>query len=148
MSKVPSDSGKFREDTVLTPRQETVALALATGSSDREAAKEAGITDRVIRKWKTETPEFNRRVSELRARMTDEALGTLVAGMRSASNTLLYLSRKGRQETVRLGAARSLIELGTKMTESAHVQQQIDELKAELKALREGWHAKANTGAA
>jgi hypothetical protein len=136
------------EPTVLSPKQEAVALALATGSSDKEAAKETGAGSRTIRTWRADVPAFNRRVSELRARMTDEALGTLVNGMRSASNTLLYLSRKGRQETVRLGASRSLIELGTKMTESAGMQAQIDELRAELKALREGWHATTNQGAA
>jgi hypothetical protein len=45
-------------ESKLTPVQNTVLAALVTGSSYVDAAKEAGITDRTIRRWRESNPEF------------------------------------------------------------------------------------------
>jgi hypothetical protein len=62
--------------------------------------------------------------------MTNQALGRLIADMASAAETLGFLSRKAKSETVRLGAARALLELGNKLRESNELEQRIAALEA------------------
>ncbi len=115
---------------VLSPKQEAAALALAAGLPLRVAAKQSGAGERTIKTWTATTPAFNRRVAELRADMTSRALGRLADGMAGAADTLGYLSRKGKSETVRLGAARAILELGTKLREAVEMEARIAALEA------------------
>src|SRR4051794_31647127 len=108
----------------LPPRQETVALALAAGRSLREAGNECKVGETTIKRWLTDLA-FLRRVGEIRAEMTSQALGRLVEGMASAADTLGFLCRKGKSEQVRLGAARALIELGVKLRDSVELEGRI-----------------------
>ena len=61
--------------------------------------------------------------------MTQRALGTLVDQMVSAADTLGYLCRKGKSEMVRLTAARSILELGTKLRETVELEERIANLE-------------------
>jgi hypothetical protein len=112
-------------ETRLTPRQETAALALARGGSVREAAEASGAGMRTVKTWTATLPGFARRVHELRAEMTGQALGQLVAAMAGAARTLHVLCRSGQSEMVRLGAARSIIEMGTRLRESVEIEERL-----------------------
>lgn len=120
----------------LSPRQEAAALALATGCTLPEAARESGAGERTIKTWTATLPAFTRRIAELRTEMTSRALGRLVDGMASAADTLGYLSRRAKSEQVRLGAARALIELGVKMRESVEMEARIAALEGNQPAPR------------
>jgi hypothetical protein len=61
--------------------------------------------------------------------MTSMALGRLTAEMASAAETLGFLSRKAKSETVRLGAARALLELGNKTREAVELEERIAALE-------------------
>jgi hypothetical protein len=113
----------------LSPRQESAAVALASGAALAEAAAQSGAGQRTIKTWRASLPAFTRRVQELRAEMTDQALGRLVGRMREAADTLGYLSGKAKSETVRLAAARSVLELATKMHDVAELEQRISLLE-------------------
>lgn len=113
----------------LPPKQEAAALALARGQSLKEAAKASGAGERTIKTWTATVPAFGRRVSELRGELTAQALGRLVDGMTSAADTLGFLARKGKSETVRLMAARAVLELGTKLREAVELEQRIAALE-------------------
>src|SRR5262245_22091858 len=126
----PETAPNGRVDAILSPKQEAAALALASGDTIDEAAREAGCGGRTIRTWLHDEPEFPRRVTELRSEMTSRALGKLVDGMASAADTLGFLCRKGKSETVRLGAARALLELSVKLRESVELEQRIAALEA------------------
>jgi hypothetical protein len=115
----------------LTPRQEAAALALARGCKLEKAAQESGAGQRTIKTWMASLPAFRRRNVELRSEMTFRALGRLVDNMASASETLGYLSRKGKSETVRLGAARAVLELGQKVRESVELEERIAALEGQ-----------------
>jgi hypothetical protein len=114
----------------LTPRQEAAALALAKGCTVLVAARESGAAERTIKLWTATLPAFTRRITELRSEMTSRALGRLVDDMASAADTLGYLARKGKSETVRLGAARAVLELGQKLRENIELEQRIAVLEA------------------
>jgi hypothetical protein len=106
---------------------DALALALASGQTLRDAAAAAGIGERTAsRRWAD--PAFRRRVDELRADLVARALGRLADGMAEAADVLRALLAAGTPPAVRLGAARSLLELGCRLRESV-------ELEARLTAL-------------
>jgi HEAT repeat protein len=107
---------------------EALALALASGQTLRAAAAAVGVGERTAtRRWADAA--FRRHVSELRGDMVGRALGRMADGMSEAADVLRQLLA-AESETVRLGAARSLLELGVKLRESV-------ELEARLQALEE-----------
>ena len=112
----------------LSPRQDAVALALASGATLREAAQRTSAGERTIKTWTAANPQFVRRVAELRAEMTSRALGRLVEGMSFAADTLRKLLT-AKSEMVRLGAARSVIELGTRVREIVELEERITALE-------------------
>src|SRR5581483_9801507 len=105
---IPNDT---ENGAVLSPRQESVALGVASGLSLAAAARKAKVGVPTAKHWSATLPAFRRRVRDLRAEMTSQALGRLVDGMASAADTLGFLSRKGKSEMIRLSAARAVLEL-------------------------------------
>jgi hypothetical protein len=116
-------------DGGLPARQESAALALASGLTLAEAARRGKVGTTTLKRWNREPP-FARRVSELRAEMTARALGRLVESMSGAADTLGFLARKAKQEAVRLAAARAVLELGTKLRESVELEERIIALES------------------
>ena len=127
-----ADNGTILNDTengALSPRQEAVALGVASGLSLAAAARKAKAGVPTAKTWSATLPAFRRRVRELRAEMTSQALGRLVDGMSSAADTLGYLSRKGKSETVRLSAARAVLELANKTRENVEMEERLQALE-------------------
>jgi hypothetical protein len=119
------------ENGVLRPRQEAAALALARGLTNAEAAAAARVSERTVKVWATK-PYLRHRVCQLRGQLTSQALGQLVNDSVSASDTLGFLSRMAKSETVRLGAARAILELATKLRETTELEQRIADLEEGL----------------
>jgi len=113
---------------------EALALAVASGQTLRDAAQAAGIGERTAsRRWAD--PAFRRRVSELRDDMVQRSLGRMADGMTEAADVLRQLLA-AESESVRLGAARSLLELGVKLRESVELEEEIGELGEIIEELR------------
>jgi hypothetical protein len=127
----PTETGRtgLRTGGELSPKQEAVAVSLAAGMTLQAAAAKhkAGLT--TVKTWLYTLPAFGRRVSDLRGEMTAAALGRLIDGMASAADTLGYLARQGKSETVRLMAARAVIEMGTRMREAAQLEERVAALE-------------------
>ena len=113
----------------LQPKQESAALALASGANLDEAARQSGAGMSTIKTWMYTQPAFNQRVNDLRAEMTRQALGKLVENMTSAADTLGYLSRKSKSESIRLRASQAIIELGVKLRDSVELEARIAALE-------------------
>jgi hypothetical protein len=109
---------------------EALALAVATGQTLRDAAAANGIGERTATRRMAD-PAFRRRVAELRADMVARSLGRLADGMADAADTLRALLR-AEGESVHLGAARALLELGTKLRESVELEERLAALEAAL----------------
>jgi hypothetical protein len=107
---------------------DALALALAAGDTAIEAATKAGMSERTVYR-RLADPAFRRHVQDLRGEMVGRALGRMTNGMSEAADVLRSLLA-AESETVRLGAARSLLEIGSKLRESV-------ELEARLQALEE-----------
>jgi hypothetical protein len=105
-------------------------VAVATGNTLRDAALAVGIGERTAaRRWAD--PDFRRRVSELRGEMVGRALGRMADGMNDAADELRRLLG-ARSEPVRLGAARSLLELCVKLRETVELEQRLASLEERL----------------
>jgi hypothetical protein len=108
---------------------ESLALAVAGGQTLRDAATVAGVSERTAtRRWADAA--FRRRVAELRADMVVRSVGRLADGMAEAADVLRALLTPGTPPAVRLGAARSLLELGVKLRESVEIEERLAALEA------------------
>jgi hypothetical protein len=105
-----------------------LALELAAGRTVTESAEAAGIGERTAYR-RLEDPAFRRLVSELRRQMVDVIVGRLVDASTRAVKTLNDLLT-AESESVRLGAARSILELGTKFRQLNELEERISELEA------------------
>jgi hypothetical protein len=106
---------------------DTLALALAGGETLRDAARLAGVGERTAaRRWADSA--FRRRVCDLRGDMVQRALGRMADGMAEAAGTLRQLLAAA-SESVRLGAARALLEVGLKVREAVELEARLAELE-------------------
>ncbi|HVS36538.1 MAG TPA: hypothetical protein VMS17_13320 [Gemmataceae bacterium] len=117
-------------------RKEVLALGLAAGKTIRQAAKAAGVSERTAGSWWAE-PDFRLRVSEMRGEVVVRALGRMTDALTAAADTLRKLLRS-KNDSVRLGAARSLIELTLKVREGTDLAAQVMELYRDLKDEKTG----------
>ena len=129
--KPTNKSETIGNDRVLTPRQETVAVLLASGDSIEEAARKSRCAAApTVRAWLANQPAFKRRITELRADMTGRALGKLVDSMSVAADTLRRLCQKSKSETIQLKAAEAMFTHGVKVREAVELEERIAALEA------------------
>jgi HEAT repeat protein len=109
---------------------DALMLALAAGQTVRDAAGAAGVGERTAKR-RLADPAFRHQLSELRAAMVERALGKMADGMAEAADTLRQLLH-AKSEPVRLGAARSILELGNRLREAVELEQRLAELEERL----------------
>lgn len=114
-----------------------LVLTLACGASPENAAQKAGVSVRTVYRRLAE-PAFRAQVSELRAEMARRTAGMLTAAGLGAIRTLTTLQESAVSESVRLSAARAVIELGCKLRESVELTEQLTALEARLESLLKG----------
>ena len=111
---------------------ELAAAALAAGNTAKDAAAAARCHVRTVRKWQAK-PEFQARVSELRAEAVGRSLGRLSDGMTAAADALRALVAH-KDPHVRFKAARAVLELGVRFREAVELEQRLRDLEAKLGA--------------
>jgi hypothetical protein len=118
-----AENGRQKGDAALV-------LALAAGQTARDAARSAGVGERTATR-RLADPAFRRRVEALRADLVRQAAGRLVEGMTQAADTLRSLL-EARSEAVRLGAARTILELAPRLREAAELEERLRALEERL----------------
>lgn len=107
---------------------DALAIALASGLTVEEAARQAGLSERTAFR-RLAVPGYRQRVAEARAEMVTRALGKMADSMTAAADTLRQLLTASG-DNVKLGAARALLELGVKLRESVELEQRMADLEA------------------
>ncbi len=120
-------SGRKNADTALV-------TALAGGSSVQEAAKAAGVGERTVYR-RLDEPAFCHQLAEARSELIGRAVGVLARVSTAAAATLAGLL-KADSESVRLGAARSILELAVKLRESEELERRIGALEEQVAVSR------------
>jgi transposase-like protein len=113
----------------LSPKQEALALALASGATLQEAAGRHGVGLSTAKGWLADNPALRERVRELRRELTERAAGVLAEGMTEAAQALRRLLRS-KSEAVQLKAAEALLAHGREQNSLADLQAEVDELRA------------------
>ena len=103
-------------------------LALACGATVENAARSAGVSEKTVQR-RLRDPEFQKRLQQMRADMVQRASGMLTAAAMEAVKTLSDLQQKSVAAPVRLGAARSVLEIGIKMREVADLEVRLNALE-------------------
>jgi hypothetical protein len=115
----------------------TLLLALACGATVEQAADEVGLTARTVyRRLKDDA--FRRQIKELRTGMVQRTAATLTAAGSESVKTLLALQEPTAPPAVRLGAARSVLELGVRLREVAEFEQRLAALEERIAAQEAG----------
>jgi hypothetical protein len=107
---------------------EMLLIALACGATLEAAAQKAGVSKATVQR-RLQDPEFQKRLQEVRSDMVKRAAGTLTAASAEAIKTLLSLQQTTVPPAVRLGAARSILEIGIKMREVADLEERVAALE-------------------
>jgi hypothetical protein len=104
-------------------------LALACGATTEGAARQVGICERTVRR-RLNDPHFARQLQTLRGEMLQRTADQLTAAGTEAVRTLLLLQQTPNSGTVRLGAARAVLEIGIKIREIAEFEARLVALEA------------------
>lgn len=118
-------SGRKSADAVLV-------ATLAGGATVADAALAAGVAERTVYR-RLQDPAFVQAVNGARAEMITRAVGQLADASTEAAATLRNLL-SATSETVQLGAARSVLEMTTRLRESEELERRITEIEAKLAA--------------
>src|SRR5262249_44278468 len=110
---------------------EALLQALACGSTVDNAAIRAGVAARTVYR-RLQDADFQRRLRELRADTVRRTAAMLTAAGGESVKTLLALHDPATPPAVRLGAARTTIELGLKLREAAELAERVAAIEAQL----------------
>jgi hypothetical protein len=106
-------------------------LALACGATPENAAQRAGVSLRTVYR-RLADPAFRGQVDGVRTEMVRRTAGMLTAAGVGSLKTFTTLLESATSESVRLGAARAIIELGCKVRESAELSDRLATLEARM----------------
>ena len=105
-----------------------LVTALAAGATVEAAAAHAKVSPATVYR-RLQQPEFRTRVEEVRRETLERTTAQLSATGLQAVTTLRNLLNAD-SEHVRLGAARGILELGTRLRESLELEQRLAALEA------------------
>ena len=105
--------------------------AFACGATVEGAARQAGVSESTAHR-RREDPVFRRQLQALRADLVQRTAGALTAASTESVRTLLELQKPSAPPAVRLGAARSILEIGIKMREAADLEERLSALEQQL----------------
>ena len=113
--------------------EDALLLVLACGATVENAARQCGLCERTVYR-RLENPKFVQRLKQLRADMVQRTAGSLTAASSESVRTLLELQKPSAPPAVRLGAARSVLEIGIKLREAADLEERLSALEQQLGA--------------
>jgi hypothetical protein len=108
--------------------------ALAAGDTVKDAAAKAGIGARTAYR-RVQDPALRQEVAQMRTEMLERTQAKMADTMVEAADTLRQLLR-ANGESVRLGAARSVLELGNKLRETVEFERRLQEVEERLERNR------------
>jgi hypothetical protein len=103
--------------------------ALACGATVEQAAAKSGLSESTVYR-RLSDPAFAKQLQTMKAEMVQRTAAALTAAAMEGVKTLLELMKPSNTGPTRLGAARSVLEMGVKLRELA-------ELEVRLAALEE-----------
>ncbi len=116
-----ADNGKFFE---------LLAVAVASGSTVKAAAESCNCSERQGYRISA-MPEFKSRVADIRSEMTSQAVGELSAAASEAVATIRELLASTNEPSVRLNAAKAILNALGPLSELGELRERLSVLEAE-----------------
>lgn len=120
-------------------------MALACGATVDSAARQCKLCVRTVYR-RLEDPDFRQRLQDLRADMFQRMAATLTAAGSEAVRTMLDLLKPANPPATRLGAARSVLEMGMKAREFAELEDRLTALESQAQRNANGPHMESPRG--
>jgi len=108
-----------------------VIAALAAGLTIEETAKQTPVSARTIHRWLKDA-EFKAEVDAARSQLVNNTLGRLSDSATAAVKTLQELLSSSQPPSVRLGAARAILEMAVKYREAVELAERVKQIEATL----------------
>ena len=112
---------------------ELVAIALARGSTVKEAALFANVCERTVTR-RLESAEFRALVARYKNQILSEAIACLTSGASNASKKLHDLVDSD-DEKIALGASKEIISLTLKARQLEGIEREVEEMKRRIDEL-------------
>ena len=112
----------------MKPSWGKAALALASGGSNTDAAKAAGVTSRTVTRWRADEVAFADRLEDLRSEMLTEAAGLLAAATTTAAGRLAEIIEVG-EERHALTASRIVLDMASRYRIDQALELRISDLE-------------------
>jgi hypothetical protein len=106
-------------------------LTLACGATVKLAARQTGVSESTVRR-RLKDAAFISKLHKLRAEMHLRVADQLTAASTEGVRTMVQLMKETHSGSVRLGAARSVVELSAKVRETADLAVRLAELEQRL----------------
>jgi len=114
---------------------EQLLTLLAFGATKETAARQAGVSLSTVKR-RLADPDFCRRKQALLAETVQRMAGAFTGAGTAAVQTMLELMKAPFSGTVRLGAARAVVELGIKVREQTDFEQRLADLEERMAATK------------
>ena len=105
-------------------------LALLSERTYAAAAVRCGVNEKTLRRWVVEDESFKRELAQARSAMFEEGMNRTQALAAQAIDTLATLMGRTAPPAVRLGAARTVVELGIQRHDADTILRRLNELEA------------------
>jgi hypothetical protein len=112
---------------------QALILVLACGATVESAARKCSVSESTVYR-RLQEPAFKRQVQNVRGEMLQRTSGALAASSMEAVKALLQLLTGGKNEMVRLGAGRAVLDHSVKFRESADLEERLTAVEAQLAA--------------
>ncbi len=111
---------------------ELLITALACGGTVESAAQHARVSERSVYR-RLSDPDFQQKLKDFQVDLVKRCSGLLTAASIEAVKTLLSLMERNVAASARLGAARTVIEIGVKMRELVVLEERLCAIERKLK---------------
>lgn len=105
-----------------------VIAALAAGLTIRETAQQTGVSEGTIYRWRRK-PDFTKAVESARSELISNTVGRLSDSATAAVAVLRRLLSEDTPPSVRLGAARAILEMASRYRESEELERRLTVLE-------------------
>jgi hypothetical protein len=106
-------------------------MAFACVVTVETAARQAGVSESTAHRRKDD-PQFRQQLQVIQTDMIKRTAGALTAASTESVRTLLELQKPSAPPAVRLGAARSVLEIGIKLREAADLEERLSVLEQQM----------------
>lgn len=109
--------------------QEKAIAALLSSETHTEAARKIGVSDRTLRGYLAD-PEFHQEYTRRKRQLVSEATKQLQTSYNSAIKALRgIVESETSSESGKIGAARALLEYGSRFTEDYDIMERLDSVE-------------------